>query len=174
VRALKLKAVRYCLIDQTLYWKDPLGVFLRCLDPQEAQKVTFDFHSRPLQRSSFLEDHSPQDTPSWVLLAHFIPRCLQGDQSLHQMSKVLRKKTAQIAAIEAYSISSPFSAVGVGLHWRNSSSLKWSTQMDSDSNRLFHQVDRSCPHQKHITQSNYQLPGGYHSQIWLSQQDHHR
>jgi hypothetical protein len=44
-RALKLKVVRYCLIDQTLYWKDPLGVFLRCLDPQEAQKVTFDFHS---------------------------------------------------------------------------------------------------------------------------------
>jgi hypothetical protein len=44
-RALKLKAVRYCLIDQALYWKDPLGVFLRCLDPQEAQQVMFDFHS---------------------------------------------------------------------------------------------------------------------------------
>jgi hypothetical protein len=44
-RALKLKVVRYCLIDQTLYCKDPLGVFLRCLDPQEAQKVMFDFHS---------------------------------------------------------------------------------------------------------------------------------
>jgi hypothetical protein len=44
-RDLKLKAVRYCLIDQALYWKDPLGVFLRCLDPQEVQKVTFDFHS---------------------------------------------------------------------------------------------------------------------------------
>jgi hypothetical protein len=35
-RALKLKAVRYCLIDQALYWKDPLGVLLRCLDPQQA------------------------------------------------------------------------------------------------------------------------------------------
>jgi hypothetical protein len=33
-RALKLKAVRYCLIGQTLYWKYPLGVLLRCLDPQ--------------------------------------------------------------------------------------------------------------------------------------------
>jgi hypothetical protein len=44
-RALKLKAVRYCLIDQDLYWKDPLGVFLRCLDPQEAHKVIFDFHN---------------------------------------------------------------------------------------------------------------------------------
>jgi hypothetical protein len=43
-RDLKLKAVKYCFIDQTLYWKDPLGVFLRCLDPQEAQQVIFDFH----------------------------------------------------------------------------------------------------------------------------------
>jgi hypothetical protein len=44
-RDLKLKAVRYCLIDQALYWKDPLGVLLRCLDPQQAQKVMTDFHS---------------------------------------------------------------------------------------------------------------------------------
>jgi hypothetical protein len=36
-RDLNLRAVRYCLIDQNLYWKDSLGVFLRCLDPQEAQ-----------------------------------------------------------------------------------------------------------------------------------------
>jgi hypothetical protein len=45
VRDLKLKAVRYCLIDQALYWKDPLGLLLRCLDPQEAQHIMFDFHS---------------------------------------------------------------------------------------------------------------------------------
>jgi hypothetical protein len=44
-RALKFKAVRYCLIDQALYLKDPLGVFLRCLEPQESHKVMFDFHS---------------------------------------------------------------------------------------------------------------------------------
>jgi ribonuclease HI len=44
-RALKLKAVRYCLIGQALYWKDPQGVLLLCLDPQQAQKVMNDFHS---------------------------------------------------------------------------------------------------------------------------------
>jgi hypothetical protein len=44
VRDLKLKAIRYCLIDHILYWKDPLGVLLRCLDPQEAQKAMTDFH----------------------------------------------------------------------------------------------------------------------------------
>ena len=43
-RDLKIKAIRYCLIDHDLYWKDPLGVILRCLDPQEAQKIMFDFH----------------------------------------------------------------------------------------------------------------------------------
>jgi hypothetical protein len=44
-RALKLKLVRYCLIDRALYWRDPLGILLRCLDPLQAQKVMFDFHS---------------------------------------------------------------------------------------------------------------------------------
>jgi hypothetical protein len=43
-RDLNLKEIRYFLIDQVLYWKDPLGVLLRCLDPQEAQKIMFDFH----------------------------------------------------------------------------------------------------------------------------------
>jgi hypothetical protein len=32
-RSLNLKAIRYCLINQVLYWKDHLGVLLRCLDP---------------------------------------------------------------------------------------------------------------------------------------------
>jgi hypothetical protein len=44
VRALKLKSIKYCLVDQVLYWKDPLGVLLRCLDPQEAQKIMSYFH----------------------------------------------------------------------------------------------------------------------------------
>jgi hypothetical protein len=44
-RHLKLKAVRYCLIDQVLYWKDPLGVLLKCMDPQEVDRIMVEFHS---------------------------------------------------------------------------------------------------------------------------------
>jgi ribonuclease HI len=44
-RALKLKAVRYCLIDQALYWKDPLGVLLKCLGPPEAEMIMAEFHN---------------------------------------------------------------------------------------------------------------------------------
>ena len=163
-RDLKLKAVRYCLIDQALYQKDPLGVFLRCLDQQEAQQVTFDFHSGLCRGHHF-----------WKTMAHKILRAryywptlfpdVCGDQSLHQMPKVLRKIAAQIAAIKTHSSFDTFSAVRVGIHRRNSTSLKWSTQMDPDYDRLFHQVDRIGPHQKRITQSNYQLPGRYHSPI---------
>jgi hypothetical protein len=42
---LKLKAVKYCLINRVLYWIDPLGVLLRCLSQQESQKVIFEFHN---------------------------------------------------------------------------------------------------------------------------------
>jgi ribonuclease HI len=44
-RALKLKAIKYCLIGPSLYWRDPQGMLLLCLDPQQAQKVMNDFHS---------------------------------------------------------------------------------------------------------------------------------
>jgi hypothetical protein len=44
VRPLKLKAIKYYLIDQVLYWKDPLGFLLRCMDSQEAQKAMTGFH----------------------------------------------------------------------------------------------------------------------------------
>jgi hypothetical protein len=43
-RYLKLKAIIYFLINQVLYWKDPLGVLLICLDTQEAQKIILNYH----------------------------------------------------------------------------------------------------------------------------------
>ena len=31
-RSLKLINTKYCLIEQQLFWKDPRGILLRCLD----------------------------------------------------------------------------------------------------------------------------------------------
>jgi hypothetical protein len=156
-RALRLKAIRYCLIDQVLYWKDPLGVLLRCLDPQEAQRIIFEFHD------SLCGGHHFWKTTTYKILrvGYYWPtlftRCLQKDQSLYQMSKILRKATAQISATKACSSFNTLSAMGVGLHWGDSSCFKWSTQMDLNCNRLFHQVDRSYPHQECFTQSDHWL-----------------
>ena len=43
-RALKLKAIKYCIIEQQLYWKDSSGLFLRCLDEDESQRVMIEMH----------------------------------------------------------------------------------------------------------------------------------
>jgi hypothetical protein len=41
---LKFKAMKYCLVGKTLYWKDPLGVLLRCLDPHKVERIMLEFH----------------------------------------------------------------------------------------------------------------------------------
>jgi hypothetical protein len=43
---LKLHAIKYCIIDAKLYWKDPLGFLLRCLVEIEEEGVIYEFHVR--------------------------------------------------------------------------------------------------------------------------------
>ena len=43
-RYLKLKAVRYCIVDQILYWKHPSEILLRCLDLEEAKQIMTELH----------------------------------------------------------------------------------------------------------------------------------
>jgi hypothetical protein len=43
-RTLKLHAVKYCINDSQLYWKDPLGFLLRCLIESETENVINEFH----------------------------------------------------------------------------------------------------------------------------------
>eukprot|EP00253_Pinus_taeda_P028811 PITA_28811 len=43
-RTLKLKAAKFCILDSTLFWKDPGGMLLNCLVKEEAKRVLEDFH----------------------------------------------------------------------------------------------------------------------------------
>ena len=36
-RTLKLKATKYCIMNNALYWKDPRGMLLNCLVEEEAK-----------------------------------------------------------------------------------------------------------------------------------------
>ena len=44
-RSLKLKSMKYVLIDQVLYWKDPRGILLKCLEKSEVDVVIAELHS---------------------------------------------------------------------------------------------------------------------------------
>ena len=44
-RFLKLKALKFFILEGNLYWKDPGGILLNCLLKDEADKVLQDFHA---------------------------------------------------------------------------------------------------------------------------------
>jgi ribonuclease HI/transposase InsO family protein len=44
-RALRLKATKYCIIQDGLGWKNPDGIILRCVDELESKRLLVDFHS---------------------------------------------------------------------------------------------------------------------------------
>ena len=43
-RSVKLKAAKFCILNQYLYWKDPGGVLLNCFLENEAQHIVKEFH----------------------------------------------------------------------------------------------------------------------------------
>eukprot|EP00253_Pinus_taeda_P032073 PITA_32073 len=43
-RSLKLKATKFCILNNALYWKDPGGALPNYLVEDEAQQVMYDFH----------------------------------------------------------------------------------------------------------------------------------
>jgi hypothetical protein len=44
-RFLKLKALKFCVLEGNLYWKDPAGILLNCLLKDEADKELQEFHA---------------------------------------------------------------------------------------------------------------------------------
>ena len=44
-RFLKMKSLRYCVIDNALFWKDSSGILLTCLLKYEANKNLQEFHA---------------------------------------------------------------------------------------------------------------------------------
>jgi len=44
-RTINLKAAKYCIHENLLYWRDPSGILLRCLDKEQSIEVMHQFHS---------------------------------------------------------------------------------------------------------------------------------
>jgi hypothetical protein len=43
-RSLKLKSIKFYILNQNLYWMDPAGILLKCLDENEAKQFITDMH----------------------------------------------------------------------------------------------------------------------------------
>jgi len=42
---IKLRAAKYFINENLLYWRDPSGMLLRCLDKEQSMEVMQQFHS---------------------------------------------------------------------------------------------------------------------------------
>jgi len=43
-RFLRKKAARFCILNDSLYWKEPGGILLSCVVKEEAKRLTKEFH----------------------------------------------------------------------------------------------------------------------------------
>jgi len=43
-RSLKLKAIKYCTLDDQLYWKDPRGILLTCITVEQDGEIIDELH----------------------------------------------------------------------------------------------------------------------------------
>lgn len=44
-RFLKQKAIFFCILNGSLYWKEPRGILLNCVVEQDAKRLMKDFHA---------------------------------------------------------------------------------------------------------------------------------
>ena len=44
-RALKLKAINFCTNGNLLFWKNPIGILLRCINQEESARIMIEFHN---------------------------------------------------------------------------------------------------------------------------------
>jgi hypothetical protein len=44
-RDLKLKDMNFCINGNLLFWKNPIGLLLRCINQEEATRIMIEFHN---------------------------------------------------------------------------------------------------------------------------------
>ena len=55
-RFLKQKASRFCVLEGKLYWKEPGGVLLNCVDEQEEKRLIEEFHTEECRGHHYWKD----------------------------------------------------------------------------------------------------------------------
>jgi hypothetical protein len=74
VRALKLKSIKLCINDKILFWRDPSGILLRCLNKEESVQTMTELH-----RSECGGHHYWKTTAYKILRAGYYWPCLFTD-----------------------------------------------------------------------------------------------
>ena len=105
---MKLKAVKFCIIEQYLYWKDLGGILLNCLLENEAQHMTKEFHE-----GDYGGHHCWKETTNKILRARFYWPSLFSDvyketTKCHPCQNFKGKRKVVLLPLNLISIEEPF------------------------------------------------------------------
>eukprot|EP00253_Pinus_taeda_P005916 PITA_05916 len=128
-RTLKLKAARFCILNNALYWKDPGGILLNCLTEEEAQQVMRDFHKGDCGGHLFWKT-----TANKILRAGYYWPTLFADvyktvTSYHECQIFQGRRKLQPLPLKPVKVSAPFQQWGLDfigeIHPTSSTQHKW-------------------------------------------------
>jgi len=118
---LKLKSIKFCILDQALYWEDVGGILLNCLLEDEKDKMMEEFHEGDCEGHCFLKNTKNKISRASFYLPTLFSDVHKRVSTYHQCHIFERKKETFAFAFEAYFSTSTFSTVGFGFYWGDSS-----------------------------------------------------
>jgi hypothetical protein len=126
---LKLKATKFCILDHSLYWKDPGGILLNCLLEEEVKKAIKEFH-----KGDCGGHHYWKTTVHKILRAGFYWPSIFSDvykevSSCHECQIFYGKRKLQPLPLKPISVEAPFRQWGLDfigeIHPPSSSQHRW-------------------------------------------------
>jgi transposase InsO family protein len=128
-RFLKLKETKFCMVNQSLYWKDPGGILLSCLLEEEAERTIREFHKGDCGGHHY-----------WKTIVHKILRVgfywpsifsdvYKEVSRCHECQIFYGKRKLQPLPLKPISVEAPFRQWGLDfigeIHPQSSSQHKW-------------------------------------------------
>jgi hypothetical protein len=144
-RALRLKSSQYHIIQGIICRKNYDGVFLRCLEKRDVERVLSKLHDGPWLVEITLETPLLTKSSELDTTGPLYSRTLMHMQGNASSSKCHRERKKRSLPPTTCDHRMPLSTVGVGHDQGNQSQLFPTAQIHLDNYRLFHQMERKIP-----------------------------
>ena len=114
-RAFKLRVVKYFILEDHIYWKDPIGVLLICVDEAKSHEIMTEIHAGVCGGNLYW-----RDTENKILrVGDYWPTlfsCFFQSQELCRMSEICWKIEISTITSHSYFSRCSFPSMGSRLH----------------------------------------------------------
>ena len=115
-RSLKLKTTKYCLIEQQLFWKDPGGILLRCLDKPEIEEVISESHEGACGGHKYWKATAYKILRDGYYWHYLFFDVYQQVRACIPCQKFVGKQKLVSLPLKPIAVNAPFSAMGLRLY----------------------------------------------------------